>query len=142
MSQSTPEKTVKTESEIAEEINSETITHVNSEANDDISIMQKVGMGFLFATFAWSIYVNIVAFGVFLVMLADMAAGACSSATAAKLANVFVLGFLAIPLFVVGLILRKGARGSALRWGVIGLLASLFSGFFWYILVMIAAVFT
>jgi PPE-repeat protein len=114
-------------------------TPASTSSFEEPSLGQRIGAIFLWATLAWSVYVNTSAFFTFLSMLSDMTQGSCTNATAAQLAGSFGLGLIAIPIFLIGVIMNKGTEGGALKWGVIGLVTSVFSALGWYILVMVIA---
>ena len=111
----------------------------------ELTLIQRVGTLLMFATLAWSIYVNVGALATFFVMLGDMIAGSCNTSTAQYLANSFIWGLGSIPIFVAAVILRSGIpyakRGSATKWGIVGLLTSVLSAPFWYVAVIVAAAF-
>jgi len=110
-------------------------------SNDEASIVQKLGALLLFATAAWSIYVNIDSFGTFLVMFNEMFVTHSKVLSGDYLVASFVLGFGAVPLFVLGVLLRRGASGgSALKWGVIGLLTSVLAAIFWLVVIIMISV--
>jgi len=110
-------------------------------SQDETTFLQKMGALLLFATAAWSIYVNIDSFNTFLVMFNEMFVTHSKVLAGDYLVASFVLGFGAVPLFALGAILRKGASGgSALKWGVIGLLTSVLAAIFWLAVIIMISV--
>ncbi|MCL2746038.1 MAG: hypothetical protein FWE48_02950 [Coriobacteriia bacterium] len=107
----------------------------------ETSIIQKLGALFLFTTAAWSLYVNIDSFGTFLVMFNEMFITHTKVLSGDYLTASFILGFGAVPLFVLGVLLRLGAPGgSALKWGVIGLLTSVLTAIFWLVVIILMSI--
>ena len=114
---------------------------ITGRTSSDVTIAQRMGALLLFATVAWSVYVNIGSFGAFLVMYSETFVTHGLDLSGEALVSSFVLGLAAIPLFVLGVILRRGAPGgSALKWGLAGLVTSVLSALAWLVVVIMIAI--
>ncbi|MCL2403798.1 MAG: hypothetical protein FWC86_06205 [Coriobacteriia bacterium] len=113
----------------------------NYSGDGDTTIAQKLGIFFLYATAAWSVMVNIDSFGTFLVMFNEMFITHQKVMAGYYLIDSFILGFGAVPLFVLGVLLRKGAPyGKALTWGSIGLITSILAAIAWLVVIILISV--
>ena len=103
----------------------------------NVTIVQYLGTLLLVATIAWSIYANIDNLGTFRVMYEELILTGSNYKGGKMFANSFVVGLGAIPLYVFGLIFRRGsAPNKIVPWATAAMLISVLAFLFWFIVII------
>jgi len=105
-----------------------------------LAIAQTVGVFFLYATVAYSAFMQVHAFNTFLVMFNDMMIVGRNVVANQYLASSFALGFGAVPLYVAGLLLRGWTSKTALKWGTVAVFASVLAAIVWLVVIILMSV--
>lgn len=99
-----------------------------------------VGVFFLYATIAFGAFMQVHAFNTFLVMFNDMIIVGRNITANQYLASSFALGFAAVPLYVMGILLRGWSSKRAFKWGTIAVFASVLAAIVWLVVIILMSV--